>query len=113
MLKIRSKIYIIAVYILAGTDCHKKPSYIFNVKHRDFLYLKLKLLVKAGLLTINALHTAIILLVKYFNLLNRGTIKVSKRVDLILLRENPVKDIRVTRSIVRVWFARIEFQLSA
>jgi imidazolonepropionase-like amidohydrolase len=97
------------VFILAGTDCHEEPSSIFSVKHGDSLHRELELLVEAGLSTVDALRAATILPAECFNLLDRGAIEVGKRADIVLLRDDPVKDIRATRNIVRVWCAGVEY----
>jgi imidazolonepropionase-like amidohydrolase len=45
---------------------------------------------------------------RYFGLTDRGTIAPGKRADLLLVEEDPLIDIRATRSIVRVWCAGVE-----
>ena len=94
--------------ILAGTDCHEEPNSFFDVKHGDSLHRELVLLVEAGLSTVEALCAATVLPAKYFDLPDRGTIAEGKRADLILLSKDPTKDIRASRSIVRVWCGGIE-----
>lgn len=100
------------VPILAGTDCHEEPTSPFSVKHGDSLHHELELLVGAGLSTVEALQAATSLPAKYFNLHDRGTIEVGKRADLVLLSEDPINDIQKTRSIVRVWCAGSEVEMS-
>ena len=100
------------VPILAGTDCHEEPTSPFSVKHGDSLHRELELLVEAGLSTVEALQAATSLPAKYFGLTDRGTIEVGKRADLVLLSENPIADIKATRSIRKVWCAGIEVELS-
>lgn len=97
---------------VTGTACHEEPGSPFSVKHGDSLHHELELLVEAGLSTVEALQAATTLPAKYFNLHDRGIIEVGKRADLILLTEDPVKDIRATRSISRVWCAGIEVEMS-
>ena len=91
------------VPVLAGTDANSEPNSPFDVKHGDSLHHELELLVGAGLSNVEALNSATSLPAKYFGLLDRGVIDVGKRADLVLLSENPLIDIKATRSVKRVW----------
>jgi imidazolonepropionase-like amidohydrolase len=102
--------YRAGVPILAGTDCHEEPDSFFEVKHGESLHQELELLVEAGVSVVDALRAATILPAEHFRLNDRGAIAEGKRADLVLLREDPTKDIRATRSIDRVWCGGIEYQ---
>lgn len=101
------------VPILAGSDCHDEPNSPFEVKHGDSLHIELELLVEAGLSTVDALRGATILPAHHFGLSDRGAIEEGKRADLVLLRDDPTKDIRASRSIAHVWCGGNEFPISA
>lgn len=96
--------------ILAGTDCHEAPNSFATVKHGLSLHQELVLLTEAGLSNLDAIRAATILPAEHFGLLDRGVIKEGKRADLVLLRDDPLKDIRASNSICRVWCAGIEVQ---
>ena len=106
-------LYKAGVPILAGTDAHSEPNSPFSVKHGDSLHHELELLVEAGLSTVDALRAATCLPAKHFNLNDRGVIEVGKRADLVLISQDPIQDIRATRSIQRVWCAGIEVSKSS
>lgn len=102
--------YRAGVPILAGTDCHDEPSSLFEVKHGESLHQELELLVEAGVSVLDALRAATVLPAEHFQLNDRGIIAEGKRADLVLLREDPTKDIRATRGIDRVWCGGVEYQ---
>lgn len=104
--------YRAGVPILAGTDCHEEPNSPFSVKHGDSLHRELELLVEAGLSPIDAIRAATSLPALHFGLHDRGVIEEGKRADLVLISENPLTDIRATRSIKRVWCGGVEFTQS-
>jgi imidazolonepropionase-like amidohydrolase len=52
--------------------------------------------------TIEVLRAATVLPVQCFGLDNRGIIEAGKRADLLLLADDPIKDIHATRSIQKV-----------
>ena len=91
------------VPILAGTDCHEEAASYVDVKHGVSMHQELQLLVEAGLSPVEALRAATILPAQSFDLHDRGAITPRKKADIVLLRENPINDIRATRSIARVW----------
>lgn len=96
--------------ILAGTDCHEEAVSPAVVKHGVSMHQELELLVDAGLSTLDALRAATILPARHFGLDDRGCIEPGRRADLVLLRENPLQDIRATKSIERVWCAGVEYK---
>ncbi len=97
------------VPILAGTDANAAPGVPFNVPHGDSIHLELELLVDAGLSTVDALRAATVLPAKHFGLNDRGVIAPGYRADLVLIEGDPIKDIRATRSIKRVWCGGLEY----
>lgn len=99
--------------ILAGTDCHEAEGSFADVKHGISQHQELKLLVDAGLPTVDAIRAATVLPAKHFGLEDRGAIEVGKRADLILLREDPIKDIDAIGSIARVWCNGVEYKDSS
>ncbi|KAJ5766064.1 amidohydrolase [Penicillium nucicola] len=103
--------YRAGVPILAGTDCHEEPNSFFDVKHGASLHRELELLVEAGLSPREVLRAATILPAQFFRLLDRGVIEEGKRADLVLLREDPTRDIRASRGIDRVWCGGIEYEV--
>ena len=104
--------YRAGVPILAGTDSHSGPGSPLKVLHGDSFHHELELLVDAGLSTADALQAGTSLPAKHFRLDDRGVIEVGKRADLVLLADNPLLDIRATRSIRRVWCGGTEVDRS-
>ena len=102
--------YRAGVPILAGTDANSEKGSPFSIKHGDSLHHELKLLVDAGLSNVDALRAATSLPAQHFGLTDRGVIEVGKRADLTLIAEDPLQDIRATRSILRVWCGGVEFK---
>ncbi|KEF56838.1 uncharacterized protein A1O9_07028 [Exophiala aquamarina CBS 119918] len=100
------------VPILAGTDAHVEPTSPVEVKHGEALHQELELLVEAGLSNLEALRAATSLPAKYFGLSDRGVVEVGMRADLVLLKQDPIRDISNTRSISRVWCAGVPVQLA-
>jgi imidazolonepropionase-like amidohydrolase len=94
------------VPIIAGSDANR--SKMCPVPHGESLHMELELLVEAGLSTKEALHSATLLAAQTFGLNDRGAIKSSLRADLVLLKENPLDDIKATRSIQKIWCGGIE-----
>jgi imidazolonepropionase-like amidohydrolase len=95
--------YHAGVPILAGTDANADAGSPAAVSHGDSLHHELELLVDAGLSRLDALRAATVLPARYFGLGDRGAIEPGRRADLVLLDEDPLQDIRATRSIRRVW----------
>ena len=106
-------LYRAGVPILAGTDAHVEPGSPFAVHHGESLHHELELLVAAGLSTVDALRAATCLPAKHFNLNDRGAVEVGKRADLVLISQDPILDIRATRSIQRVWCGGFEVTKSS
>jgi imidazolonepropionase-like amidohydrolase len=91
------------VPILAGTDANDSPGTPSRVPHGDSLHRELELLVEAGLSTLDALRAATSRPARYFGLPDRGSIEPGLRADLVLIEDDPLQDIRATRSIRRIW----------
>ena len=102
------------VPLLAGTDANSVPEDIvpYSPPFGESLHDELQLLVEAGLTPLEALKSATELPAKYFRRPDRGSIDPGNRADLVLLREDPLKDIRKTRSIRKVWIAGQEFDVT-
>ena len=97
--------------ILAGTDCNSLKGLVpFAPEYGKSLHHELKLLVEVGLSNLEALRAATVLPAKYFRLPDRGSIEPGKRADLVLLRQNALKDIEHTKSIRKVWLAGLMFE---
>ena len=71
--------------------------------------VSLKLLADAGLSTIDVLRATTELAARHFGLDDRGVIEDGKRADLVFLSENPLENIRNTRTIERIWCAGVEY----
>ena len=99
------------VPVLAGTDCHEESNSYFDVKHGLSMHRELALLVDAGLSPVDALRAATVLPARHFGLHDRGVIEEGKRADLVLLRDDPLEDIRASMSISRVWCGGIEVDI--
>lgn len=68
-----------------------------------FAHWELELMVKAGLTPLQALTAATGWNAEFIGAGNLGTISAGKQADLIVLNRNPLKDIRNTRSIAKVF----------
>jgi imidazolonepropionase-like amidohydrolase len=98
------------VPILAGTDANDSAGTPARIPHGESLHRELELLADAGLSTREVLLAATALPARYFGLPDRGTIRPGLRADLILIEEDPLQDIRATRSIRRIWCGGIEHE---
>ncbi len=96
------------VPILAGTDAGNP-----GTTHGASMHGELQLLVEAGLTSQQALAAATSLPAAYFHLADRGRIAPGMRADLLLVRGDPTKDIRVTRDIDGVWRGGVRFDREA
>jgi imidazolonepropionase-like amidohydrolase len=99
------------VPVLAGTDANMSPGVPANVAHGVSLHEELELLFGCGLSTAEVLRAATSLPAKYFGLHDRGVIQPGYRADLILIKDDPIEDIKATRSLQRVWIAGQELKL--
>ncbi len=97
-LELTGAAYRAGVPLLAGTDAN--DTYVFP---GSGLHDELEELVKAGLTPAEALVAATLSPARYFGLEGEyGSIAEGKAADLVLLRENPLADIRNSRSIEAV-----------
>ncbi len=88
------------VNILAGSDSGAFNSFVYS---GESLHSELEALVGAGLTPTQALKTSIINGPKFFDLEQYyGSIEEGKVADIIILKANPLVDIKNTRSIERV-----------
>lgn len=86
------------VPILAGTDVGNAGTAPGASLHGELEYL-----VEAGLTPQQALTAATSATARAFKLADRGRIAPGLRADLVLVKGNPVQDIRATRDIVAIW----------
>lgn len=100
--------YRAGIPILAGTDANSTPRVPVQVKHGESLHRELELLVDAGLSNLDALRSCTSLPARLFGFGDRGVIALGKRADLLLLKDDPMQDIKATRSIQRVWCKGVE-----
>ena len=100
--------YRAGVPVLAGTDANADAGSPAAVSHGDSLHHELELLVDAGLTSLDALRAATVLPARHFGLADRGVVEPGRRADLVLIDGDPLRDIRATRSLRRVWCGGIE-----
>lgn len=104
-----ASMYRAGVPILAGTDANTAPGSPAQVPHGISLHEELELLTECGMSTVEVLQAATSLPAKYFDLHDRGVVLPGYRADFILVKGNPVEDIRTTRNIQAVWIAGKEY----
>ena len=95
--------YRAGIPVLAGTDSNRAAGVPANIPHGESLHDELRLLVEAGLSTVDALRAATSLPAKHFGLHDRGVVAPGRRADLVLLTADPTEDIQNTRKIKQVW----------
>jgi imidazolonepropionase-like amidohydrolase len=96
------------VPILAGTDANSDIA--AAIAFGESFHSELELMVEAGMGTLEALRAATVLPAMHWGLDDRGVIAPGKRADLVLIRDDPIEDIRATRNIIKVWVAGAEFE---
>ncbi|KAI9148681.1 hypothetical protein HJFPF1_08359 [Paramyrothecium foliicola] len=104
-------LHIAGVPICAGTAANEREG--VSVPFGESLHDELRLLVEAGLSNADALRSATSVPSRAFRLPNRGNMNVGTRSDLLLLRGNPLEDIRALSQIHRIWIAGIEFDMGS
>ena len=97
------------VYILAGTDYSTTNFALASPEIGSALHEELQLLVEAGLTPADAIRAATATPAYIFNMGDRGKILPGKRADLVLLKENPLIDIKNIRTIKQVWTAGVSW----
>ena len=93
------------VPVLAGSDAPNP-----GTAHGVSLHRELELLVQAGLTPEQALAAATSAPAKAFHLKDRGRIAPGMRADLVLVAGDPLKDVRDTRNLVRIWKGGVPFE---
>jgi imidazolonepropionase-like amidohydrolase len=88
--------------IFAGSDACLLEDSPTPIEFGISLHKKLEYLFETGLSNLEALQAAATHPPKYFDLKDRGTVEPDMRADLILLRNNLLKNIRTTRDIERL-----------
>lgn len=99
------------VPILAGSDAADLPNETSPIRFGTSFHDELYRLKQAGLSIVDVLRAATINPAHHYGLFDRGVIRAGKRGDLLLLRDDPTKDINATRSVQRVWVAGKEYDL--
>lgn len=98
MMMIMAKMHKAGVGVMAGTDCP-----IFFLTPGRSLHEELAMLVRAGLTPQEAIQTATINPARYFDMQDElGQVKAGMWADLVILDDNPLKNIDNTRSISAV-----------
>jgi imidazolonepropionase-like amidohydrolase len=96
--------------ILAGTDAVGTIAGTnVSLPFGKTLHQELEYMVGVGMKPAQALKAATSVPAKWQNMPDRGHVKVGMRADLILLGSDPLKDIKNTRDIVKVWVAGREY----
>lgn len=102
-----------AIPILAGTDANSMPFSPATVNHGESLHEELELLVETGMENVEVLTAVTAETARVFGLGDRGVIEVGRRADLVLLDADPIKNIRATRSLKRVWVGGVEVRAAS
>lgn len=89
--------------VACGTDANANPAVPASPPFGSSLHDELELLVDAGLSPVEALNAATSVAARVFGLSDRGAIAPGLRADLVLLADDPTRDIRASRSIRDVW----------
>jgi imidazolonepropionase-like amidohydrolase len=97
------------VPVLAGTDANSAPFAPAAIAHGASLHHELELLVDAGLTPLESLLGATALTAEHFGLDDRGRIRSGFRADLVLVAGDPLRDVRSTRNVQRVWCGGVEY----
>jgi hypothetical protein len=86
--------------IVAGTDSANWPPLFLNFFHGPSTVLKLELLVKAVMAPLDVISSATRIPAEMMRKsADIGTVEVGKRADLIVVQEDPLKDIRALRKL--------------
>ena len=91
------------IRILTGTDSNAASGVPGHTLHGESLHDELEHLVECGMTPVEALLAATKHPADVFGFQKRGEIKVGNVADLVLLKGNPLEDIRNTRMIKQVW----------
>lgn len=91
------------IRILTGTDSNQSPGVPGHVLHGESMHDELEYFVECGMTTTEALLAATKHPADVFGFKDRGEIKVGNVADLVLLKGDPLENIRNTRMIKQVW----------
>lgn len=97
------------VPILVGTDVSVPVPHLGGLAHGASVHHEMQFLVKAGLSNLEAMKAATSVPAHIFNLLDRGTIELGKRADLVLVDGDPSLNISDSLSIINVWKEGISY----
>ncbi len=97
------------VDVLAGTDVSYPIPSLGGLAHGVSVHHELQLLVEAGLSPLEALRAATSTPARRFSLMDRGSICLNNRADLLLVKGNPTQAIADTLSILGVWKAGVSY----
>lgn len=97
------------VYICAGTDYSTTNFALASPEIGSAMHEELQLLVEAGLTPADAIRAATSTAANVFNIRDRGEILPGRRADLVLLKKNPLVDIKNIRTIKQVWTAGVSW----
>ncbi|OHE98233.1 amidohydrolase [Colletotrichum orchidophilum] len=89
------------VTICAGTTANLVPG--AQMPFGESLHEELRLLVDAGMPTLDVLRSATCVASKAFDLGDRGFLRVGFRADLVLVEGNPLEDISATQNVKGIW----------
>ncbi len=85
------------IQLMAGSDAAALNTYVYPA---ESLLQELEIFQKAGLTPLQILQSATLAGAGYFNIENEtSSIEPGKRADLVLLNENPLKDVNALRSV--------------
>ena len=95
------------IRILTGTDSNAASGVPGHPLHGETMHDELEYLVECGMTPAEALLSATKHPAEVFGFQKRGEIKVGNVADLVLLKSDPLEDIRNTRTIKQVWLQGI------
>lgn len=102
--------YQAGIPLLAGTDAVGHAGTPVQIPFGESLHKELELMSAAGIPNIEVLKAATSRPAKRWGMCGKGSIKVGKRADLVLVKGNPVANISETRGIRRVWVGGKEYK---
>lgn len=95
--------------IIAGTDANLQQGLMLEVPFGISMHEELELMIDAGMSNADVLRSATSAAADYWGLRDRGRVVPGLRADLLLIEGNPLKNIKATRNIKKVWLNGIEF----
>ena len=97
------------VTIMVGTDANMQTGTPAAPPFGITVHEELENLVEAGLTNLQALRAATIVTATHYGLHDRGIIAPGMRADMVLIRGDPLVDIKNARNILKVWVGGVEF----